>query len=170
MVSKPICFCYTAGDLGVYMYDSLKNMDEREIELPDTVFIRDIETRVFQGIVVQTLAKISGIGLLEGNLFDSLLGREIESVKGIYVEQDGKKSSVDVRVEINIAYGISIPAKAEEIQTLLVEEVSRWTGLHVGSVHVIFKDLILEEPKEEESEGDPKKEPASEEGEFEGAF
>jgi uncharacterized alkaline shock family protein YloU len=124
------------------MYDSFKNMDAREIELPDTVFVRDIETRVFQGIVVETLSKISGIGLLEGNLFDSLLGREIESVKGIHVEQDQKKHSVDIRVEINVAHLVAIPEKAEEIQTRLVEEISRWTGLHVASVHVIFKDLI----------------------------
>jgi uncharacterized alkaline shock family protein YloU len=148
------------------MYDSLKNMDAREIELPDTVFVRDIETRVFQGIVVQCLAKISGIGLLEGNLFDSLLGREIESVKGIYVEQDQKKSSVDIRVEINVVFGISIPEKAEEIQTRLVEEISRWTGLHVASVHVIFKDLIHVQTDEE-----PTPERTTQEaGEFEEAF
>jgi uncharacterized alkaline shock family protein YloU len=135
-------------DRGPPMYDSFKNMDAREIELPDTVFVRDIETRVFQGIVVQTLAKISGIGLLEGNLFDSLLGREIESVKGIHVEQDQKKHSVDIRVEINIDFGVAIPEKAEEIQTRLVEEISRWTGLHVASVHVIFKDLIHDKAEE----------------------
>ncbi len=147
------------------MYDQLKNMDAREIELPDTVFIRDIETRVFQGIVLQALAKISGIGLLEGNLFDSLLGREIESVKGIYVNQDQKKHSVDLRVEINILYGVSIPEKSEEIQTLLIEEISRWTGLHVGSVHVIFKDLI---PQKTEASQAP--EEKAEAGEFEEAF
>jgi len=145
------------------MYDSLKNIDSREIELPDTVFIRDIETRVFQGIVMQSLAKIAGIGLLEGNLFDSLLGREIESVKGIHVVQDQKKHSVEIRVEINILHGISIPEKAEEIQTRLVEEVSRWTGLHVASVHVIFKDLI--QPHNEEAPKAPQ-----EAGEFEEAF
>jgi uncharacterized alkaline shock family protein YloU len=148
------------------MYDSLKNMDVREIELPDTVFIRDIETRVFQGIVVQTLAKISGIGLLEGNLFDSLLGREIESVKGIHVEQDQKKHSVDIRVEINIVYGVAIPEKAEEIQTRLGEEVSRWTGLHVASIHVIFKDLI-HPPSDEEAVPEGTDEAV---GEFEEAF
>lgn len=117
-------------------------MDAREIELPDTVFIRDIETRVFQGIVLHTLAKIEGIGLLEGNLIDSLLGRELERIRGIYVTQDQEKHSVDIRVEINILSEISIPEKAEEIQTQLSEEVSRWTGLHVASVHVIFKALI----------------------------
>jgi uncharacterized alkaline shock family protein YloU len=148
------------------MYDKLKNMDTREIELPDTVFIRDIETRVFQAIVVQALAKIEGVALLEGNLFDSLLGREIESVKGIQVEQDQKKHSVNVRVEVNVLYGISIPEKSEEIQTKIVEEISRWTGLHVASVHIIFKDLARA-PSEEAPAA-----PAtpSELGEFEEAF
>jgi uncharacterized alkaline shock family protein YloU len=127
------------------MFDQLKNMDRRELELPETTFIRDIETKVFQAICLQTLAKIEGIGLIEGNLIDSLLGRDMERIKGIHVEQDQKKSSVDVRVEINIAYGVSIPDKADEVQTRLAEEISRWTGLHVGSVHVIFKDLILTE-------------------------
>lgn len=148
------------------MYDQLKNMDAREIELPDTVFIRDIETRVFQGIVLQSLAKIEGIGLLEGNLFDSLLGREIESIKGLYVEQDQKKHSVSVRVEINIVYGFSIPEKSEEIQMCLVEQISKWTGLHVASVHVIFKDLIhiAPEPSSQTADSSP------ESGEFEEAF
>jgi uncharacterized alkaline shock family protein YloU len=145
------------------MYDQLKNMDVREIELPDTVFIRDIETRVFQGIVLQSLAKIEGIGLLEGNLFDSLLGREIESVKGIHVEQDQKRHSVNIRVEINIIYGISIPQKSEEIQMCLVEQISKWTGLHVGSVHIIFKDLILASSETAAEEAVP----AAESGEFE---
>lgn len=147
------------------MYDQLKNMDAREIELPDTIFVRDIESRVFQAIALQCLAKIEGIGLLEGTLFDSLLGRDMERVKGIHVEQDQKKHSVEIRVEINILYGLSIPEKAEEIQTKLAEEVSHWTGLHVALVHVIFKDLILPEAAASESSSEPT--PA---GEFEEAF
>lgn len=144
------------------MYDQLKNMDSREIQLPETVFIRDIDTRVFQAIALQSLAKIEGIGLLEGNLFDSLLGREVERVKGIHVVQDQKNHSVEVRVEINVLYGINIPEKAEEIQEKLVEEISQWTGLHVSSVHVIFKDLILSPAEANEDK--------SSAGEFEGAF
>lgn len=136
-------------------------MDAREIELPDTVFIRDIDTRVFQAMALQALAKVEGIGLLEGNLFDSLLGREVERVKGIHVEQHQKNHSVEVKVEINVQYGINIPQKAEEIQEKLVEEICQWTGLHVSSVHVIFKDLIIELPETAEAP------PA---GEFEEAF
>jgi uncharacterized alkaline shock family protein YloU len=125
------------------MHNQTKNLDDRELQLPETLYIRDIETRVFQAICLQTLAKIEGIGLLEGNLFDSLLGRELDRIKGIHVEQDQKKQSVQVRVEINIGYGISIPEKAEEVQAKLAEEITRWTGLHVSSVHVILKNLIL---------------------------
>jgi uncharacterized alkaline shock family protein YloU len=133
------------------MHDPLKNIDSREVQLPETVFIRDIDTRVFQAIALQCLAKIEGIGLLEGNLFDSLLGREVERIKGIHVLQDQKNHCLEVKVEINIAYGVNIPEKAEEIQEKLVEEISKWTGLHVSSVHVIFKDLIppVESPKPE---------------------
>lgn len=144
------------------MHQQLKNLDTKEIELPETIFIRDIESRVLQGIVLQTLAKIEGVGLIEGNLFDSLLGRDLDRIKGIYVEQDQKKQSVMVRIEINVAYGVSIPDKAEEVQVRLVEEVSRWTGFHVASVHVIFKELIV--PRREEAiENEPV-------GELEGAF
>jgi uncharacterized alkaline shock family protein YloU len=155
----------TSCDEEAAMYDQLKNMDAREIELPDTIFVRDIESRVFQAIALQCLAKIEGIGLLEGTLFDSLLGRDMERIKGIHVEQDQKKHSVEIRVEINILYGLSIPEKAEEIQTKLAEEVSHWTGLHVALVHVIFKDLILPEAVASENS-----EEAAPVGEFEEAF
>lgn len=133
------------------MFEQSKNLDDREIELPETMYIRDIESRVFQAICLQTLSNIEGIGLLEGNIIDTLLGREMDRVKGIHVEQDGKKQSVEIRVEINIAYGISIPDKAEEVQTRLSEEISRWTGLHVASIHVIFKNLILPTAEKEEA-------------------
>jgi uncharacterized alkaline shock family protein YloU len=144
------------------MSDRLKNMDAREVELPETVYIRDIETRVFQTICLQTLAKIEGIGLLEGNLIDALLGRELDRVKGIYVEQDGKKHSVTIRVEVNIAYGISIPDKAEEVQSKLAKAISHLTGLHVSSVHMIFKNLILP-PLEKETAAPSAKEVEMEE-------
>lgn len=135
--------------------ESLEILDSQEIELPDTSFSRDIENRVIQGIILQALSKIEGISLMEGNLIDNLLGRESsERIKGIYVEQDQKRHSVSIKVEININYGISIPQKSEEIQDKVVEEISNLTGLHVSNVHVVFKNLIppkLENDSEEDA-------------------
>jgi uncharacterized alkaline shock family protein YloU len=119
-----------------------KKVDTKELELPETVFIRDIENRVFQSIIFQCLSQIPGISLAEGNFIDNLLGRSAEGLKGIYAEQNEKNHSVNVRVEVNVFYGTPIPAKAEEIQALIAEEITALTGLHVGAVHVIFKNVI----------------------------
>lgn len=127
------------------MQEQMKNrkIDSKEFELPDTFFIRDIEDSVFQEIVVECLSKIEGIHLIEGNLIDSILGtNRLPSTKGIGVEQDNKNHSVSFKVYVNIDYGFRIPEKAEEIQSKLAEEVTRLTGLHVSSVHIIFKNMV----------------------------
>lgn len=120
-------------------------VDTKEFELPETIFIRDIEDKVFQSIVLQCLAKTESISLVEGNFIDHLLGRSAEGVKGIYTEQDDKNQSVNIKVEVNILYGTSIPEKAEEIQTKIANEITQLTGLHVSSVHVVFKNVISAE-------------------------
>ena len=131
------------------MHEKLTEMDAKEIQLPETTYIRDIETRVFQAIALQCLAKIEGISFLEQNLIDSLLRWDnSERIKGVHVEQDQKKHSVYIRIEVNILYGIPIPEKAEEIQNRLVAEITKFTGLHVACVHVVFKNLLLEHPSE----------------------
>lgn len=128
--------------------DNFEDLDTKEIDIPETIYIRDIETRVFQSITIKCLSSIDGVGLLEGTLMDNLLGREgLERIKGIYVEQDPKNRSVSIKVELNVYYGISLPEKSEEIQEKIVQEVTRLTGLHVTSVHVVFKNLLLERPK-----------------------
>lgn len=123
---------------------NVKKLNIQELELPDTHFVRDVENKVFQGIVLQCLSKIEGITLVEGNFIDNILGRtSLEGIKGVYIEQGNKKHSVAVKIEVNICYGFSIPEKAEEIQTLCAEEITRLTGLHVSCVHVVFKSIVL---------------------------
>ncbi len=132
-------------------------MSEKEFVLPDTVFVRDVEGGVFQSIVVKCLSEIEEVALSGGSLIDHLLGRE-GVIKGVVIEQDEKNQSVGIKIEINIAYGISIPEKAAEIQAKVAETVTRLTGLHVSSVHVVFKGLItkelIKEALEKEEEAD----------------
>ncbi len=92
---------------------------------------------------MQCLSKIQNISLVEGGFIDNIFTRSGgEAVKGIVAEQDGKNQSVKIRVEVNVSYGISIPEKADEIQTKITEEITKLTGLHVACVHVVFKGLI----------------------------
>lgn len=119
----------------------LQGNDSSTIE---TIFIKDIDSRVFQAITIKCLSGIEGIALIEGNFIDHLLGREGLGAKGITVEQDPKNQSISIKVELNIAYGISIPEKAEEIQNKLIDQIVRFTGHSVSVVHVIFKSMITE--------------------------
>jgi uncharacterized alkaline shock family protein YloU len=125
----------------------IKKVDTKEFELPETIFSRDIENRVFQGIVLQCLSEIEGITLVEGNFIDNILGRGgLEGIKGIAAEQDNRNHSVSIKLEVNICYGNSIPEKAEEIQTKVAEEITRLTGLHVSVIHVVFKNVVPYDP------------------------
>lgn len=124
----------------------IQKIDTKEFELPETLFVRDIENRVFQGIVFQCLSRIDGIALIEGNFIDNIFGRAaVDNLKGITIEQDNKNHSVGVKIEVNICYGYSIPEKAEEIQTLCAEEITKLTGLHVSYVHVVIKNVVSAE-------------------------
>ncbi|MCH9609414.1 MAG: hypothetical protein S4CHLAM45_05550 [Chlamydiales bacterium] len=129
-----------------------EKVDTKEFELPKTTFSHDIETRVIQIIILNALNKVGGVTLLGGNLIDTLLGREIESVKGIVVEQDSKNHVVKVKVEVNMHYGVSIPDKSDEVQSIVVEEITKLTGLHVATVHLVIKGLVAPESKEKEEE------------------
>ncbi|MCZ6902560.1 MAG: Asp23/Gls24 family envelope stress response protein [Rickettsia endosymbiont of Ixodes persulcatus] len=120
--------------------------------MPETLFVRDIENKVFQGIILQCLSKIEGIALVEGNFIDNILGRTgLESVKGIAIEQNNKNQSVNVKIEVNICYGYSIPEKADEIQTICAEEITKLTGLHVSSVHIVFTNVVLPDQMKSDS-------------------
>lgn len=123
-----------------------KKIDTKEFELPETLFVRDVENKVFQGIILQCLSKIDGIALVEGNFIDNFLGRTaLDNVKGIFIEQDNKNHSVGIRIDVNICYGFSIPEKAEEIQIACAEEITKLTGLHVSAIHVVFKNIVSSE-------------------------
>lgn len=125
----------------------ITKFDSKEYDFPETVFVRNIENRVFQGIVLQCLADIDNISLVEGSFIDTILRGGHEKVKGITAEQDSKSQSVAVKVEVNIDYGVSIPEKAEEIQVKVAEKITHMTGLHVSCVHVIFKSILTPEQK-----------------------
>lgn len=122
---------------------------EERFSLTDTVFTRDIESRVFQTIAIKCLSQIEGVSFLGGTLFDHILGRDgADRIKGVYIEQDQTNHAVSVKIEVNVAYGISIPEKGDEIQEKVAQEITKLTGLHVSCVHVIFKGIIPENPPE----------------------
>jgi uncharacterized alkaline shock family protein YloU len=121
-------------------------VDTKEFELPDTTYVRDIDSQVFKTIVLECLSKVQGVRLAGGGLIESLLGLEnLESLKSIIIEQDEKMHAVNIKIDLSIAYGLAIPAKAEEVQAKVTLEITKLTGLHVGTVHVVVKNIYFDE-------------------------
>ncbi len=126
-------------------------MNEHEKkDLHETVFLTDIETKVFQAIVFQTLQEISSIELIEGSIFDTLLGgEEGERMRGIHIECDEAQPTVNVKIELNILYGVCIPEKSLEIELKVKDKITQLTGFHVGLIHVTFKNVVFPKSLEE---------------------
>jgi uncharacterized alkaline shock family protein YloU len=53
--------------------------------------------------------------------------------------------AVNIKIDLSIAYGLAIPAKAEEVQAKVTLEITKLTGLHVGTVHVVVKNIYFDE-------------------------
>lgn len=124
---------------------------KEEYELPETVFVRDIEDQVFKTIVMNCLRKLEGVSLDGGGFFDHLFGRDtVDGVRGVSVTQSTDKPSVSLKVEVKIEYGYSIPEKTGEIQSAIAREITEYTGLHVCEVHVVVKRVYA--PREEVEE------------------
>ncbi len=130
-------------------WNKKQEVDQKEYELPETVYVRDIEDRVFKSLALQALTKIEGVSLDGGTFLDHIFGRDkIDSIKGVQVAQDSKNHSVSLKIEVKVQYGVAIPEKAEEIQNRISEEITALTGLHVNAVHVVFKNVFTPEENE----------------------
>lgn len=127
-------------------FEELGEMDPKELHLPETTMVHDIETKFFQSITIQTIKKIEGVEVVGNSpLINNILGND-DKIYGVFIEQDQKKHEVSIKVEVNIRYGMSIPEKAEQIQMQVIKDISSLTGVHVSMMHVIFKNIIEDHP------------------------
>lgn len=124
-----------------------KDWKSKELEPPETTYVRDIEMRALQSIILNCLSKLEGVFLIEEKLVDTLLGREcVSGIRGIHVDQDKKSPALSIKVEIKVAYGLKIPQKVEEVQNIISEKITELTSLPIATVHVVVRDVLL--PKE----------------------
>ena len=87
------------------------SLDPQEFELPETIFSRNINNKVFQGIIEKALSHISDVCLQGETLLDQVIGRS-EKYRGITTIQDPASKSVKVKIELSVKYGTNIPQKA----------------------------------------------------------
>ena len=117
---------------------------------PGTVKVHE---SVIASIVRKAACAVPGVIRLAGSsLVDNLA--EIVGSKKMYdraISINMGENSVQVEVKVILAYGKHIPEIAETIQLVVVEEITRITGMRVSKVNVVIIDL---EDDQEESDSE----------------
>ncbi|MCK5843597.1 MAG: Asp23/Gls24 family envelope stress response protein [Victivallales bacterium] len=113
-----------------------------------------IHENVIAAAVRMAAGKVAGVVRLAGsplvNNIAELIGNKTLGDRSIAVQIDGEAVSLDVKV--NIAYGAHVPTVASNLQSAIVGEVEKITGMTVTGVNVLVQELDDPEAQEEEEE------------------
>ena len=103
---------------------------------------------VVKTIVAKAVTDVEGVYKLAGGVVDEvskMLGKK-RPTNGVKVEVGEVECSIEVYLVIK--YGYKIPEVAEEVQKVVLEEVSRLSGLKVVEVNVYVQNVKIEEVEE----------------------
>ncbi len=117
-----------------------------------------IHENVIASLVRRAALSVDGVSRLAGNtLVDNIaeiVGSRRMQARSIAIDM-GENNRVSVELKINLKFGFSVPAVAEQVQKAVIEGIEKVTGMTVVKVNVVIQEIDDEEkPEEEESEGD----------------
>jgi uncharacterized alkaline shock family protein YloU len=102
-----------------------------------------IHGNVISSIVRRAALSIDGISRLSGSSFVDNIAEIVGSRKihdrAIAIEIDEDKVAVEVK--INLIFGYNVPEIAAQVQSVIIEEVEKVTGMTVTSVNVIIQEI-----------------------------
>ena len=102
-----------------------------------------IHENVIASAVRKATCRVDGVIRLAGsaivNNIAELIGNKTIGDRSIAVHIDGAAVAIDVKV--NLAYGAHVPTVASNIQSAVVSEVEKLTGMTVTAVNVLVQEL-----------------------------
>lgn len=111
-----------------------------------------IHENVIVAAVRRAAVGVDGVVRLAGsplvNNIAELIGNKTLGDRSIAVQIDADTVAIDVKV--NLAYGAHVPTVASALQSSIVGEVEKITGMTVTSVNVLVQELDDPEATEEE--------------------
>lgn len=135
--------------------------DEEKVEIATNLNISEDVIGIIAGLAASEVEGIAGmqLGFVDG--INQMFGNNKKYSKGVKIELDGRKVTVDIFV--NVKYGVRIPDVAWAAQTAVKNSVETMTGLEVAAVNINVQGIIFE--KEDKKAKDVKEEKVEEETE-----
>ena len=135
--------------------------DEEKVEIATNLNISEDVIGIIAGLAASEVEGIAGmqLGFVDG--INQMFGNNKKFSKGVKIELEGRKVTVDIFV--NVKYGVRIPDVAWAAQTAVKNSVETMTGLEVAAVNINVQGIIFE--KEDKKAKDVKEEKVEEETE-----
>lgn len=120
---------------------------EEKVEIATNLNISEEVIGIIAGLAASEVEGIAGmqLGFVDG--INQILGGNKKYSKGVKIELEGKKVTVDIFV--NVKYGVRIPDVAWAAQTAVKNAVETMTGLEVAAVNINVQGIIFD--KEEKA-------------------
>ncbi len=120
---------------------------EPNVEIATNLNISEDVIGIIAGLAASEVEGIAGmtLGFVDG--INQILGSNKKYSKGVKIELDGKKVTVDLYV--NVTYGVKIPDVAWAAQNAVKTAVETMTGLEVSAVNINVQGITFDKKEEE---------------------
>lgn len=112
------------------------------VEIAANLNISEDVIGIIAGLAASEVDGIAGMSLGFVDGINQILGGNKKYAKGVKIELDGKKVTVDLYV--NVKYGVRIPDIAWSAQNAVKKSVENMTGLDVAAVNINVQGIIFD--------------------------
>lgn len=124
--------------------------NDEKVEIATNLNISEDVIGIIAGLAASEVEGIAGmtLGFVDG--INQILGSSKKYSRGVKIELDGKKVTVDIFV--NVKYGVRIPDVAWAAQTAVKNAVETMTGLEVAAVNINVQGIIFDKPEDKKED------------------
>lgn len=127
----------------------VENVDNN-VEIDTNLNISEDVIGIIAGLAASEVEGIAGmtLGFVDG--INQILGSSKKYSKGVKIELDGKKVTIDLYV--NVKYGVRIPDIAWAAQNAVKSAVENMTGLDVIAVNINVQGITFDKKEDLKSD------------------
>ena len=124
--------------------------NDEKVEIATNLNISEDVIGIIAGLAASEVEGIAGmtLGFVDG--INQILGSSKKYSRGVKIELDGKKVTVDIFV--NVKYGVRIPDVAWAAHTAVKNAVETMTGLEVAAVNINVQGIIFDKPEDKKED------------------
>lgn len=126
------------------------------IEIATNLSISEDVIGIIAGLAASEVEGIAGMSLGFVDGLNQILGNNKKYAKGVRVELDGKRVTIDLFV--NVKYGVRIPDIAWSAQNAVKNSVENMTGLEVVAVNINVQGITFDKNDKKNIDEDKNKE------------